>query len=72
MSRKKNHRGYEVKRYTKRKPPEKKKIPTFLELNYAKVTHPDYIPEPRCVHDYIKNNGITTCSKCNFKSILYL
>ena len=25
-----------------------------------------------CVHDYIKDFGITRCSKCDFKSILYL
>ncbi len=27
---------------------------------------------PRCVHKYIKTDGITTCSQCNMKSILYL
>ena len=25
-----------------------------------------------CQHEFIKNNGITTCSKCKLKSILYL
>ena len=27
---------------------------------------------PLCAHDYIKTDGITTCTKCDFKSILYL
>ena len=27
---------------------------------------------PPCVHDYIKTYGITTCTKCDLKSIAYL
>lgn len=27
---------------------------------------------PLCVHEYIKKDGITTCSKCKIKSISYL
>ena len=27
---------------------------------------------PSCIHDYIKTDGITTCSKCELKAILYL
>lgn len=26
----------------------------------------------KCNHDYIKNKGIITCSKCDIKAILYL
>lgn len=25
-----------------------------------------------CIHEYIRNEGIITCTKCNLKSILYL
>ena len=27
---------------------------------------------PKCVHEYIKKDGVTTCSKCDIKSIAYL
>lgn len=26
----------------------------------------------KCQHDYIRTNGIITCSKCDIKAILYL
>ena len=26
----------------------------------------------KCKHEYIRNNGIITCSKCDMKAILYL
>jgi hypothetical protein len=27
---------------------------------------------PKCIHEYIKSDGSTTCSKCTLKSISYL
>lgn len=27
---------------------------------------------PTCLHEYIKNEGIITCSKCDLKAISYL
>lgn len=38
-----------------------------------KITKPKkYINQPKCNHLFVKNNGITICTKCKIKSILYL
>ena len=38
-----------------------------MELSYNNVNS-----NTKCVHDYIKDFGITRCSKCCFKYISYL
>lgn len=41
-------------------------------MQRKKVKKQKKVVVPTCIHDYIKIDGITICSKCDFKAISYL
>jgi hypothetical protein len=56
----------------------KQKNKVYTPLKQKKQTEKIYIPNNNnkntlpCIHDYIKNDGIITCNKCDTKAISYL